>query len=353
MLTQPAIEPFDYLHASPEEYRARNAFVNLLLRERLPDDPPIPLEEAIQEMQNVPSYLDLRMWCAWDASHTGLLAEGVMQMLRTGENQHLASINIKVHPAVRRQGLGRQLLGLLTQTAQENERRLLLCPTYDRIPAGEAFMLRLGAQKGLVGHINQLRIADLDRQLLERWIEQGRQNSAEFELGLWEGPYPEEQLPAIAGLIELTNQQPMGDLEIEDMHFTPEQVRQIEQAIFSRGTQRWTYYVIERSTGKFAGYTETTWNPNRPEILEQDMTGVFSEYRNRGLGRWMKAVMLARVIKDRPQVKFVRTGNADSNAAMLKINNELGFKPYIANALWQVDIDHVLAYLGQSRTGGQ
>jgi len=77
------------------------------------------------------------------------------------------------------------------------------------------------------------------------------------------------------------------------------------------------------------------------------MTGVFPEYRNKGLGRWLKAAMLEKVLKERPEVKYVRTGNADVNAAMLKINTELGFQPYMADALWQVEIDRVLTYLGQ------
>jgi GNAT superfamily N-acetyltransferase len=102
---------------------------------------------------------------------------------------------------------------------------------------------------------------------------------------------------------------------------------------------------VDRATGKFAGYTETVWNPNRPEVLRQDMTGVFPQYRNKGLGRWLKAAMLDKVLKERPQVKYVRTGNADSNAAMLKINTALGFKPYMADTLWQVELQKVLDYL--------
>ncbi len=47
----------------------------------------------------------------------------------------------------------------------------------------------------------------------------------------------------------------------------------------------------------------------------------------------------------------MRTGNADSNAAMLKINNALGFKPYTSDALWQVELQKVLDYLNDERTG--
>jgi GNAT superfamily N-acetyltransferase len=75
------------------------------------------------------------------------------------------------------------------------------------------------------------------------------------------------------------------------------------------------------------------------------MTGVFPQYRKKGLGRWLKAAMLEKVLKELPQVKFIRTGNADSNAAMLRINNELGFKPYMADTLWQVELQKVFEYL--------
>ena len=190
---------------------------------------------------------------------------------------------------------------------------------------------------------------ELDHSLLERWLVQGQALANEFELGLWEGPYPEEQLSAVIQLNELGNQVPLGDLEIEAAHMMPEQLRESEQYLFTCGYQRWTYYVVEKGSGKFSGYSEATWNPNRPDVLNQDMTGVFPEYRNRGLGRWLKAAMLDKVLKEHPEVRYVRTGNADINAAMLKINTELGFKPYMASTFWQVEIERVLAYLGETR----
>ena len=105
----------------------------------------------------------------------------------------------------------------------------------------------------------------------------------------------------------------------------------------------------ERASGLFAGFTEVTWHPNRPEILYQEGTGVLPEFQNRGLGRWMKAAMLDQVLGERPQIRRVRTGNADSNAPMLKINIELGFKPYISVRVWKVALTQVEAYLDSVR----
>jgi len=342
------ILPFDGKAASQAEYAALNRHTNRIRLERLPDDPPIPLEETIQNLQNFPPFADFRMWAAWDPGQTEILALGYVVFLRMEENKHLAQFDITVLPEYRRQGLGRQMLRLIASSTQQEERRLLMTNTTDRMPGGEAFMTRLGANKGLEGHTNQLRLTDLDRGRIAEWIARGQQNLAEFELGLWDGAYPEEVLQEVVELIEVSNQQPLGDLEIEDMHMTPEQIRQAETNIFARGNQRWTFYVIDRAKGKFAGYTETVWNPNRPEVLLQDMTGVFPQYRNKGLGRWLKAVMLDKVLKERPEVKYVRTGNADSNTAMLKINTELGFKPYMADALWQVELQKILDYLQSS-----
>ena len=57
--------------------------------------------------------------------------------------------------------------------------------------------------------------------------------------------------------------------------------------------------------------------------------------------------MMKKILEERPEVKFVRTGNANSNAAMLKINKEMGFKSYISNTVWQVETAQVEKYLAQ------
>ena len=345
------ILPFDLAGASDREYAALNRHFNRARAETLPDDPPTPLEETMARLRNIPPFVALHPWAGWSADGEEMLASLVVSFLKTEENRHLAQFEIEVHPEYRRRGIGRELLRLAVGVARAEGRRLMMTGTNGRVPAGAAFLERIGAERGLEEHTNQLVLADLDTALVARWQAAGRERATGFTLGSWDGPYPEDQIEAIAALNEVMNTAPREKLDMEDMHFTPEHLRQMEQGMVAAGTQRWTLYAAEAGTGRFAGFTEVYWNPNRPLVVSQGGTGVFPEFRDRGLGRWMKAAMLDRVLRERPQAEFVRTGNADSNAAMLGINQALGFKPYLSHCIWQLDTEKALGYLGEQAVG--
>ncbi len=75
---------------------------------------------------------------------------------------------------------------------------------------------------------------------------------------------------------------------------------------------------------------------------------MWPDYRKRGLSRWLKAAMLTKILRELPEARVIRTGNANSNVPMLKINNELGFKPFISRPAWQVETETVEKYLAGS-----
>jgi len=339
------IKPFDFRNASEAEYEAFNTLSNAFRLERLPDDPPVPLEETIQRLQHAPpeSIVKIFFWLAWNEA--GVPVGYAVSQMTMQDNLNLAQFSINVLPAYRHQGLGKQFLRIVVDNAKENERTSLVSSTMASVPDGEGFLKHIGFESKLAAHTNQLAIADLDRSMLDEWQARAADRAQDFELGWWYGPYPDNVIQDILALYDLVNQQPFGDLEVEDFTFSEEQIREMEKSMLATGSERWTLYVREKESGKFAGYTEVIWNPNRPHIIQQGITGVFPEYRNKGLGRLLKAGMLQKVLADRPDVRFIRTDNADSNAPMLKINNELGFKPYIAESVWQVGTDQVENYL--------
>ncbi len=346
-LTQESIRivPFTLKEATQEEYAAINLLWNRLRAERLPNDPPIPLEEDIRRLQNVPPLMDWRIWCAWRESASQVVASGSVTLFHTSHNQHLLEFELDVLPDYRRQGLARRLLRLMVEVSRQEHRRLMLTSTTSTIPAGEAFLQHLGAQMGLAMHIYQLDLRDLNQSLLPAWQARVQERASGFELGVWTEGYPEDQIESVAAAYESMNLAPRGSLDVEDMHWTPEEIRQFQTSERARGGERWTMYVRDPATGRIAGITEVDWHPNRPAILQQRNTGVMPEYQGRGLGRWLKAAMLEKVLRDRPQVKWIRTGNADANAPMLKINQELGFKPFFSHCFWQIATERVGAYL--------
>jgi GNAT superfamily N-acetyltransferase len=79
-------------------------------------------------------------------------------------------------------------------------------------------------------------------------------------------------------------------------------------------------------TGELAGYSELIFTPRRRWLGEQGDTAVDPAHRERGLGRWLKAANILRLLDEKPDVRAVETWNDGSNAAMLSINEAMGFR---------------------------
>ena len=120
------------------------------------------------------------------------------------------------------------------------------------------------------------------------------------------------------------NTAPRGGLDVEDQHLTVEQMRKIEKQGVAVGTERWYVAARHDATGQLVGFTELFWNPkNRPETAFQGGTAVRPEHRGHALGKWLKAANIQRLLDDHPEIKDIRTQNADTNEAMLGINEAL------------------------------
>lgn len=331
--------------ATEDEWKAFQSISNREELETDPDDPPTTLDDLKKNLLNQPPFVQFKGWlCSRGNIPIAYFWTG---MMLTDENQHLLQFNLYVLPEERGKGLGSLLLIWIADEARIHNRRLLLTGTSSAIPAGDIFMEHLGGEMALSTDVSQLLIEKLDRDLLMQWLTRARERGDGLILEHWHGAYPEDEIEAVAEMMSVMNTAPRDNLDVEDFNVTPERIREMEKVFAARNMQRWTYFVRDPATNRLAGYTELHWRASKPERLGQGATAVVPEYRNRGIGRWVKAAALLGVLEEHPEVKYVRTDNATSNAAMLKINHEMGFCLYKIFRNWQVDRCKVEEYLAK------
>jgi mycothiol synthase len=339
----------DYRDLSEDDIIALNTFGNAMAAESHPEDPPEPLHVTRAEVRNTPAVTILREF--WLRETDGsIVALGYSWWKDKPHNRHLAYCGVEVRPDRRRRGLAKAILPKVIDAVRAAGRSRIIGWTSERVPSGETFARRVGAEPGSAVHTNRLLLARVDRDLVRRWISEGPTRADAYELIAIDGPFPDDLVEQIARVYDVMNTAPRDALDVEDEEHTVEEIRQRERQGVAVGTERWSIFARHVASGELVGLTEVYWNPAQPDTIFQGDTGVHPEHRGHALGKWMKAVMLERVFADRPDVVDIRTGNADSNDAMLGINQALGFEPYIAQMNWQVPVERVLAYLEGSST---
>jgi mycothiol synthase len=340
------IEEVDLASSSDDDVRAITAFRNAMHAEVHPDDPPWKVEAVALDVLNWPAFRRHRAFLGRDASGT-IVASSVASWMTVEENRHLLDVELGVLPAYRRHGLGTALLERAVRVADDEARTKLLSQSIDRIAAGEQFAQTVGATLGMSQGMNRLVLADVDRDLVRRWIDDGPVRAPGYSLVAADGRYPDELVDQIVDLSAVMNTAPREALDAEDERPTVEQTRQWEETNLPLGIQRWYLAARHDATGDLVGWTEVSWWPEFPTTVWQWGTGVRPDHRGHALGKWVKAVMMQRILDERPQAIDVRTTNADSNDAMLGINHALGFAKYHTNLWWQVEVDRVKAYLAE------
>lgn len=335
------IEEIVAKEASDEQLGEINHFGQVIESEIRPDDPPMPSAEFIALTRAEPDYAQLRFWMARDGSR--IIAISSIEHEREEANPHVAGLEVAVLPEYRRRGIGRRMLEPVVAAASAGG-KTLISSFVSELTAAPGFAEALGARKSMRVVENRLTTVDLDRHLLDEWIERGQDRASYYSLVFWDGVTPDELVGQFARVLNAMNDAPRPT-GWNEFQFSPERVSERELRQAKWGLKFWTLCARHDPTGEIAGFTRIYLNPWRPELITQDDTGVLANHRNKGLGRWMKADMLVRILREVTEAKFVTTGNASINQAMLTINRELGFKPNLYWQNYQIETDALLVKL--------
>jgi GNAT superfamily N-acetyltransferase len=329
-------EPFDWTSATDAQAEARHKLSLLVSAELFAGDAVPPVAHMRACALHQPFFARQQEWAVW-ADDGRMAGWGQLQVEYVGSNRELADFKIEVHPDHRRRGVGTALLHAVSDAAREDGRTLLGTAAHQGT-AGEPFLAKAGAENRQVFRNSRLQIADLDPVMLQEWVDRASERAAGYSLVGWDDPCPEEHLDAFTEVVHVMNTAPLDDLEWEDDVWTPEELQSWQAALQARGHQGWVLCARHDATGQFVGFTEMGFWPWDPARAGQGDTGVDPAHRNLGIGRWLKAAMLQRLLRERPEVRYVTTGNAGSNRPMLAINVALGFKPHRIGGFWQLPI---------------
>ena len=155
-----------------------------------------------------------------------------------------------------------------------------------------------------------------------------------------DGPFPYRLRTDAVRFHHIMQTAPKEALDIGDVLIDAADVAQLDRALVESGRVRWTLLVRDPA-GTCVGGTEVTYEPWEPAVVHQQNTGIDPAHRGVGLAKWAKAAMLRRLRAERPEAQVVRTDNAFSNAAMLAINDALGFTVTRTRTEWQAGVEAV------------
>jgi len=329
------IVPIDPLQASDEVIAELAAQMLAARRERNPEYPQLPLEELVKELRHPPEgALKFGYWGIFQGPR--LLARANAMVNLTEKDIPTVSATLYTRPEYRRMGLATRLLEPLREFARQHGKTVLLIEATDHLPGGAAFLAHIGAEAGLIGHVNRLDLHALDRERMQAWARQGEARAGGFQLQFFEGVPPDEWMDSYCKMMtHIMETQPSGTIQFPFQVITAPLVIAMFKMDEDAGRRFWTLAAVEQASRRIVGYTEVVFHPALPQLVYQGGTCVFTEFRNRGLGRWLKASMVLRLVEEVGLARWVITSNADVNASMLKINQEMGFQPAEANAFWQ------------------
>ena len=286
------------------------------------------LAETLVEWRHVDKAEPMEMWGAWDADELVGIATIWLPM---SDNTSMLWHDVQVDPAHRRRGAGTALMERIVDRAREEGRPTLVTDTM--VPAdSDGHPYRLFAEK----HGFHLSNTEIMRHLHLPVAEDLLAGYAGDARPRWEGEYrlethvggvPAELQPSLCAVMnQLAVDAPTGDIDFEEETLTPERYEEYLEVFRQQGRVRLTTVAVHEATGDVVAYTDLMLPSGAPTVAWQWGTLVHRAHRGRRLGMAVKVENLRRLQADHPERERVVTGNDDTNAWMVSINEDLGFR---------------------------
>ncbi|MFD2767620.1 GNAT family N-acetyltransferase [Micromonospora eburnea] len=309
-------------------------------RADVPDFPPFCRQRFIVGARHPwPGIVQCRALARLDGVPAGYLALSLPQL----DNTDNADLELRVHPAYRRRGVGRALHEYGLRLLREHGRKRVVGMTVSALPggvarsaAGDAFAAAVGARPVLGNVRRRLDTGQLDHAALAGLAAEAQVSAAGYRTVRWRGDTPEEYAADVAYLDgRLLADAPIGDLEWEPERIDVERLRATERTLNARGRRRYHHGMVHEASGRLVAWTLIDLAPSTDWHAWQQITIVDPEHRGHRLGLLAKIENLRYVLHHEPALRVIDTWNAAENRHMIAINEQLGFRPVDAWTNWQ------------------
>lgn len=289
---------------------------------------PMPYAEWVAQVRHEdPSELS-EIVAAYDGDRLVGVSERWMPL---EDNTSMLWSTVSVDPDQRRRGFGSELTKADVARARELGRTQVLAEFH--VPGDDLeghpyylFALAQGYEPGWVENVRHLQLP-VDSALLERHDALAAEKTQGYDIRVYVGRVPDEYLPGMCELIgQLAVDAPSGVIEFEEESVTPERMRKWYDLEKSIGRTRLSALAIHRETNTVAAQSDLIVTAPPSKQVWQWGTFVHREHRGHRLGMAVKVANLKHLQREFPGRSLVNTSNADTNAYMVSINEELGFE---------------------------
>lgn len=240
-----------------------------------------------------------------------------------------SELQLHVHPAERRAGVGTRLLQAATEVAVDRGLRTLQTDQVRHGSDGDRFCEAHGFRRALVLTYTRLDLTDA--------VELPVEAVPGYRLVHWEGTVSDELAETYVRARSAMDDMPMGEAINVTWPWDVARLHAVAGLVSRRGETLCTTAALA-GDGEMAGFTELVVPASGGGDAQHYGTGVLPAHRGHGLAGWMKAAQIARVRSLFPALTGLLADTADDNTVMRRVNENLGYRSTHHTTIYQRDL---------------
>lgn len=284
---------------------------------------------------------------------------GQMDVITRSESNPEYEINKgfgKIYGYVRKdfrgKGIGTLLAKKSLHTAKEIGLHTISISTF--LESGDRFIQHLGGTQTCKFSGMKLELENVDWNLIDQWLEISSKNNTGWTIE----NHTKVNEQFISDVLDLSFaiHNDLININSNDTKI----LKEVEEkgwrnsGKYSEKYMKHYYcFLVKDGNGKTIGYTEAGIGHDNNSKLSQYVTGVATDHRGKGIGKYLKALMLDLVREKHPEVTYITTGNNDMNSPMLGINTKLGFVKTDSETGYKLSVDEGIKRIPKNESNNQ